>query len=59
MMSDESYNDREIEPKWRQDWISKQAGRGEGWRSRPKYYSLDMVSVSVGELMFRRFESEW
>src|SRR5213592_3086945 len=41
-MSDESYKHREIEPKWREYWISNRLHEARDEDPRPKYYCLDM-----------------
>src|SRR5436309_13526861 len=41
-MSEESYKYREIEPKWREYWISNRLHEARDDDPRPKYYCLDM-----------------
>jgi leucyl-tRNA synthetase len=47
-MADESYNHREIEPKWRQYWISNRLHEARDEDPRPKYYCLDMFPYPSG-----------
>src|SRR5881397_821295 len=47
-MSDESYKYREIEPKWREYWISNRLHEARDEDPRPKYYCLDMFPYPSG-----------
>ena len=47
-MSDESYNAAEIEPKWRDYWISNRLHEAHDDDPRPKYYCLDMFPYPSG-----------
>jgi len=47
-MSDESYNPREIESKWREYWISNGLHEARDDDPRPKYYCLDMFPYPSG-----------
>ena len=47
-MSDESYNPAEIEPKWRQYWISNKLHEARDEDPKPKYYCLDMFPYPSG-----------
>ncbi len=47
-MADESYNPGEIEPKWREYWISKRLHEAKDDDPRPKYYCLDMFPYPSG-----------
>ncbi|HYR88710.1 MAG TPA: leucine--tRNA ligase [Terriglobia bacterium] len=47
-MSEESYNHREIEPKWREYWISNHLHEARDDDPRPKYYCLDMFPYPSG-----------
>src|SRR5437667_253546 len=47
-MSDESYKHREIEPKWREYWISNRLHEARDEDPRPKYYCLDMFPYPSG-----------
>src|SRR3989442_1191170 len=42
IMSDDSYNPGQIEPKWREYWISNHLHEARNDDPRPKYYCLDM-----------------
>ena len=48
MMSDESYNHREIEPKWREYWISNHLHEARDDDPKDKYYCLDMFPYPSG-----------
>src|SRR6266436_2329770 len=48
MMSGESYNPGEIEPKWREYWISNRLHEAKDDDPRPKYYCLDMFPYPSG-----------
>src|SRR5437870_9944678 len=48
IMSDESYKHREIEPKWREYWISNGLHEARDDDPRPKYYCLDMFPYPSG-----------
>src|SRR5690349_25167391 len=47
-MSDESYYPTDIEPKWRQYWISNKLHEARDDDPRPKYYCLDMFPYPSG-----------
>src|SRR5438128_2410481 len=47
-MSDESYKHGEIEPKWREYWISNRLHEARDEDPRPKYYCLDMFPYPSG-----------
>src|SRR5678815_776402 len=47
-MSAEHYNPSEIEPKWRQYWISNRLHEAKDDDPRPKYYCLDMFPYPSG-----------
>ena len=47
-MSLESYNPVEIEPKWREYWISNRLHQAKDDDPRPKYYCLDMFPYPSG-----------
>src|SRR6516162_373187 len=48
IMSGESYNPVEIEPKWREYWISHHLHEAKDDDPRPKYYCLDMFPYPSG-----------
>ena len=47
-MSDDSYNPGQIEPKWREYWISNHLHEARNDDPRPKYYCLDMFPYPSG-----------
>jgi leucyl-tRNA synthetase len=47
-MPGESYNPAEIEPKWREYWISNRLHEAKDDDPRPKYYCLDMFPYPSG-----------
>ncbi len=47
-MSAENYNPREIEPKWREYWMSQRLHEARDGDPRPKYYCLDMFPYPSG-----------
>src|SRR6516162_8092491 len=47
-MSAENYNPSEIEPKWREYWISHRLHEAKDDDPRPKYYCLDMFPYPSG-----------